>query len=269
VALTEEQIERYSRHILLPEIGGRGQQRLLEARVLVAGAGALGSPAALYLAAAGVGTIGIADSDAVELSNLQRQILHATSDIGRAKTESAAERLRGINPDVRVIPHRQRLTSQTIREVIEDYDFVVDGTDNFPTRYLINDACVLSGKPFAHGAIFRFDGQVTTIVPGRGPCYRCLYPEPPPPGLVPSCQEAGVVGAVAGVVGAMQANEAIKSVLGAGELLVGRLLIYDALHASFREVRFQRDPECALCGEHPTVTELIDYEAFCQVQPQG
>jgi len=269
VALTEQQVERYSRHILLPEIGGRGQQRLLEAKILVAGAGALGSPAALYLAAAGIGKIGIADSDAVEVSNLQRQILHATPDLGQPKAESAARSIRALNPDVEVITHQERLTPQTILEVMDGYDFVVDGTDNFPTRYLINDACVLIGRGLVHGAIFRFDGQITTIVPGRGPCYRCLYPEPPPPGLVPSCQEAGVVGAVAGVIGAMQANEAIKWVLGAGDLLVGRLLIYDALRASFREVKMQRDSNCPLCGERPTVTELIDYEEFCHAQTQG
>lgn len=263
MALTEAQIERYSRHILLPEIGGAGQQRLLQAKVLVAGAGALGSPAALYLAAAGVGTIGIADSDAVELSNLQRQILHGTGDLGRPKVESAERRVREINPDVQVITHPVRLTSANILDLLEGYHFVVDGTDNFATRYLINDACVLAGKGLAHGAIFRFDGQVTTIVPGRGPCYRCLYPEPPPPGLVPSCQEAGVLGAVAGVIGALQVTEAIKFLLGAGDLLVGRLLVVDALSARFREVKIQRDPNCALCGEHPTITGLIDYEEFC------
>jgi len=260
VALTEEQIERYGRQIVLPEIGRQGQQRLLKAKVLVAGAGGLGSPVALYLAAAGVGTIGIADSDAVELSNLQRQVIHTTSDLGQPKAESAARSVRALNPDVEVVTHQQRLTSRNILGIIEGYDFVVDSTDNFPTHYLINDACVLAGKPFVCGAVFRFDGQVTTILPGQGPCYRCLYPEPPPPGLVPSSQEAGVVGAVVGVIGAIQANEAIKWVLGAGEFMVGRLLTYDALRASFREVKCQRDRNCALCGEAPTVTELIDCE---------
>jgi len=263
MALSEAQTERYSRHILLPEIGGRGQQRLLEAKVLVAGAGALGSPSALYLAAAGVGTIGVADSDAVELSNLQRQILHGTANLGQPKVESAARRMKDVNPDVEVVAHPVRLTSANILGILEHYDFVVDGTDNFATRYLINDACVLAGKGLAHGAIFRFEGQVTTIVPGRGPCYRCLYPEPPPPGLVPSCQEAGVLGAVAGVIGALQATEAIKWILGVGDLLVGRLVVVDALGARFREVKIQRDRNCALCGEHPTVTELIDYQEFC------
>jgi molybdopterin/thiamine biosynthesis adenylyltransferase len=257
VALSEEQIERYSRQIVLPEIGGRGQQ------VLVAGAGGLGSPAALYLAAAGVGTIGIVDGDAVELSNLQRQIIHAMSDLGRPKAESAARRIESINPDVHVIKHQVRLSSHNTLDIIKDYEFVVDATDNFPTRYLINDACVLSGKGLAHGAVYRFDGQVTTIRPGGRPCYRCLYPEPPPPGLLPSCQEAGVLGAVAGVIGAMQAGEAVKAILGVGDPLVGRLVVYDALRASFREVKIQRDRDCVLCGEHPTVTELMGRESCC------
>ena len=265
--LSEEQTERYSRNILLPEVGGRGQARLLAAKVLVAGAGGLGSPAALYLAAAGVGAIGIVDSDAVELSNLQRQILHGTSDVGRPKTGSAARRIRAINPEVQVITHRQRLTSGNILGVLGAYDFVVDGTDNFATRYLINDACVLAGKPLSHGAVLRFEGQITTVIPGEGPCYRCLYPEPPPPGLVPNCQQAGVLGAVAGVIGAMQAAEAIKWILGVGEPLVGRLVLFDALNASFREVKVQRDPNCALCGEHPTVTGLVDYDDFCSTGP--
>jgi molybdopterin/thiamine biosynthesis adenylyltransferase len=263
VRLSDEQTERYSGNILLPEVGERGQTRLLGAKVLVAGAGGLGSPAALYLAAAGVGTIGIADSDAVELSNLQRQILHGTSDVGRPKTGSAARRIRAVNPEVQVITHRQRLTSRNILDVIGGYDFVVDGTDNFATRYLINDACVMANKPLSHGAVLRFEGQITTIVPRQGPCYRCLYPEPPPPGLVPNCQQAGVLNAVAGVIGAMQAAEAIKWIVGAGEPLVGRLVLFDALNASFREVAIRRDPRCALCGERPTVTEPIDYDEFC------
>jgi len=262
--LSDEQVERYSRHILLPEIGGAGQARLLQAKVLVAGAGGLGSPAALYLAAAGVGTLGIVDSDAVELSNLQRQIIHTEGDVGRPKTESAARRIRELNPDVQVIAHQQRLTSHNILGMLAGYDVVVDGTDNFAARYLINDACVLAGKPLSHGAVLRFEGQATTILPGRGPCYRCLFPEPPPPGVVPTCQDAGVLGAVAGVIGAIQASEAVKVILGIGEPLVGRLLTYDALGASFREVAVPRDPKCALCGEHPTVRELIDYEEFCR-----
>lgn len=260
MALTEEQIERYGRQIVLPEVGHQGQQRLVKAKVLVAGAGGLGSPVALYLAAAGIGTIGIADGDAVELSNLQRQIIHATSDLGRPKAESAARRVRALNPDVHVVTHRQRLISQNILAIVEGYDLVVDGTDNFPARYLINDGCVLAEKPFVHGAVFRFEGQATTILPGQGPCYRCIYPEPPPPGLLSSPEEAGVLGAVAGVIGAVQASEAIKWVLGQGELLVGRLLIYDALRASCREVKVQHDRNCVVCGDHPTITELIEYD---------
>jgi adenylyltransferase/sulfurtransferase len=262
--LSDEQTERYSRHILLPEIGGRGQRRLLQAKVLVAGAGGLGSPAALYLAAAGVGAIGISDGDAVELSNLQRQILHSTSDLGRPKTRSAASRIQELNPGVQVIEHQERLSAHNALAVIRGYDFVVDGTDNFASRYLINNACVLAGKALSSGAIFRFEGQVTTIAPGRGPCYRCLYPEPPPAGLAPSCQEAGVLGAVAGVIGAIQAAEAIKWIVGGGEALVGRLLICDLLRATFREVRVQHDRNCAVCGDHPTVTELVDYEELCR-----
>lgn len=263
MALTRQQIERYSRHIVLPEIGGLGQERLLNARVLVVGAGGLGSPAALYLAAAGVGTIGLVDSDAVELSNLQRQIIHSTSDVGQPKTESARRRLEALNPDVQVVAHTERLTSGNIMGLLDSYDFVVDGSDNFATRYLVNDACFLAGKPLSHGAIFRFEGQATTIIPGQGPCYRCLYPEPPPAGLVPSCQQAGVLGAVAGVIGSVQASEAVKWILGSGTLLVGRLLLYDAFHATFREVRIERDRGCALCGDRPAIAELIDYEQFC------
>jgi molybdopterin/thiamine biosynthesis adenylyltransferase len=261
--LTDEQLERYSRQILLPDVGGRGQERLLAARVLIAGAGGLGSPAALYLAAAGVGTIGIVDSDAVELSNLQRQILHGSADVGRPKTESAARRIAEVNPDVRIITHRERLTSANVLGIFEGYDFILDSTDNFATRYLINDACVIAGKPLSHGAILRFEGQITTIVPRKGPCYRCLYPEPPPRGLVPGCQEAGVLGAIAGVIGAMQAAEAMKWILGVGDLLVGRLVMYDALAGSFREVKIPRDPNCPRCSDKPTLTGLIDYEEFC------
>ena len=268
MALSDEQMQRYSRHMVLPEVGGRGQERLLGARVLVVGAGGLGSPAALYLAAVGVGTLGIADSDVVELSNLQRQVLHGSSHLGRPKTKSAARRIHDLNPDVQVIAHQERLTPENVLGVIGGYDFVIDASDNFPTRYLLNDACVLAGKPLAHGAVLRFEGQLTTIVPGRGPCYRCVYPQPPPPGLVPSSQEAGVLGAVAGVIGAMQAIEAIKWILGAGELAIGRLILYDALAVSFREVRIERNRDCAVCGEHPTVKKLIDYDELYRAQTE-
>jgi len=264
---TEEQIERYSRHIILPEVGGEGQRKLLASRVLIVGAGGLGSPAGLYLAAAGVGTIGIVDSDAVELSNLQRQVLHATSCLGKAKCLSAQDTMEDLNPDVRVVPYNERLTSANALRIIADYDVVLDGSDNFPTRYLVNDACVMAGKPLCHAGILRFEGQVTTIVPGAGPCYRCVYPEPPPPGLVPSCQEAGILGVTAGVVGLLQATEAVKLILGIGHSLVGRLLLYSALDTGFREVRVPRRPDCAICGENPTVTELIDYEQFCGLAP--
>jgi adenylyltransferase/sulfurtransferase len=262
-AFTEEQIERYSRQIILPEVGGIGQAKLLAARVLVVGAGGLGSPVALYLAAAGVGSIGIVDSDCVDISNLQRQILHATPDLGRQKCFSAKEALESINPDVLVTPYPVRLTSSNILEIISDYDVVVDGSDNFPTRYLVNDACVLAAKPLSHAGILRFEGQVTTIIPGQGPCYRCLYPEPPPPGLMPSCQEAGVLGATAGVVGAIQATEVLKLILEIGDCLVGRILIYDGLAMSLRVVRVERDAACPICGDSPTPAGLVDYEHFC------
>lgn len=264
---TDEQIKRYSRQIILSHVGGKGQEKLLKAKVLIIGAGGLGSPASFYLAAAGVGMIGIADSDEVEISNLQRQILHSTSNIGKPKTSSAKERLTNLNPDVEIIAHEVRLTSENILNIIKDYDIVVDGSDNFPTRYLVNDACVMSDKPLSHGGIFRFDGQAITIVPGEGPCYRCLFPEPPPPGLVPSCQEAGILGAVAGIIGVIQANEVLKFILGIGELLVGRLLIFNALESSFRQVSVPKDKNCPVCGKNPTVTELIDYEEFCQMKP--
>jgi molybdopterin/thiamine biosynthesis adenylyltransferase len=268
-SFTDEQIERYSRHILLPEVGGAGQQRLLNARVLIIGAGGLGSPLALYLAAAGVGTIGIVDADAVELSNLQRQVLHTTADLGRRKCLSAKESMEAINPDVRVRAHDTRLTSANVLDIIADYDVVADGTDNFPTRYLVNDACVLTGTPLVHAGILRFEGQATTIVPGRGPCYRCLYPEPPPPGLVPSCQEAGVLGATAGLVGTIQANEVLKLILGIGEPLIGRLLLYDGLEMTFRTIRYRRRADCPICGESPTIHALIDYEEFCGLAAAG
>lgn len=266
--LREDQIERYSRQIILPNVGGKGQERLLDAKVLIIGAGGLGSPAALYLASAGIGKIGIVDSDAVELNNLQRQILHASRDVGRSKVESAKTTLNAINQDVEVVPYKFRLTSENIMDVIKKYDIIVDGSDNFPTRYLVNDACVLSGKPLSHGGIFRFDGQAITILPGENACYRCLFPEPPPPGLVPSCQEAGILGAVAGIIGTIQANEVLKYILGIGNLLTGRLLVFNALDSSFRQVKVPKDPKCPVCGERPTVTKLIDYEQFCQVRPK-
>ncbi len=263
LTFTEEQIERYSRQIILPEVGGAGQRKLLAARVLVIGAGGLGSPVALYLAAAGVGRIGIVDSDCVDLSNLQRQILHSTRDVGREKCLSAKHTIESLNPDVDVTPYALRLTSSNISNVISEYDVIVDGSDNFPTRYLVNDACVLAGKPFSHAGILRFEGQATTIIPGRGPCYRCLYPEPPPPGLMPSCQEAGVLGATAGVMGSIQVAEVLKLILGIGDPLVGRILIYDGLAMSFRIVPVEHDPDCPICGETPTITELSHYEDFC------
>jgi sulfur-carrier protein adenylyltransferase/sulfurtransferase len=270
--LTEAQRDRYSRHILLPEVGEVGQTKLLQSKVLLLGAGGLGSPAALYLAAAGVGTLGIADADTVDASNLQRQILHATSRVGAPKVESAAKTLRDLNPDVKVVGHQERVTSENVERLFRDYDVIVDGTDNFPTRYLVNDASVFLGKPVVHGSIFRFDGQCTTFVPASaaaklgvdaGPCYRCLYPEPPPPHLAPSCQEAGVLGILCGIIGTLQATEAIKLLLGKGELLVGRLLTYDSLKMKFRELRLRRDAACPVCGPSPSITTYIDYEGFC------
>lgn len=263
---TEEQIERYSRQIILPEVGGVGQRKLLQARVLLIGCGGLGSPCAFYLAGAGIGKLGLVDSDAVELSNLQRQILHFTHNTGQSKVDSAKEKLRDLNPDVEIVPYSLRLTSENIMDVIEEYDFVVDGSDNFPTRYLVNDACVLGDKPFSHAGILRFDGQAITVVPRQGPCYRCLFPEPPPPGMVPSCQEAGILGAVAGVLGVIQAAEVLKFVLGKGELLVGKLLIFNALEMSFRTLTVPRNTACPVCGDRPTVTELMDYEEFCSLR---
>lgn len=258
---TEEQIERYSRHIILPEIGGRGQAKLLKSRVFVLGAGGLGSPALLYLAAAGVGVIGVADGDCVDLSNLQRQIIHDTSRIGRPKVLSAKESMLNINPDINVEAFHGRLTVDNIRDIIRNYDVVLDGSDNFPTRFLMNDAAFFEGKPLVSGSMFRFDGQVSVFNPKGGyPCYRCLYPEPPPKGLVPSCQEAGVLGALAGVIGVLQAVEAVKQVLGIGESLAGHLMIFDALKMTFRKVRVMKDPECALCGVNPSITELKAYE---------
>jgi len=260
---TEEQVRRYSRHMLLPTVGAMGQKKLLNARVLLLGAGGLGSPAALYLAAAGVGTIGIVDFDTVDLSNLQRQILHRQEEVGKPKVESAMRTLKGLNPDVNVVPFRTRLYSDNVFDIIKDFDYIVDGTDNFQTRYLINDASVMTNKTVIHGSIFQFDGQVTVFKPKEGPCYRCLFPSPPPPGAVPNCAEAGVFGVLPGIVGSIQAVETLKLILGEGDPLIGRLLIFDALAMEFSEVKIRRDPNCPVCGDHPTITELIDYDAFC------
>jgi molybdopterin/thiamine biosynthesis adenylyltransferase/rhodanese-related sulfurtransferase len=270
--LTDSQRDRYSRHILLPEVGEVGQAKLLKSKVLLLGAGGLGSPAALYLAAAGVGTLGVVDADTVDASNLQRQIIHATSRVGTPKVESAAKTIAELNPDVKVVGYKERLTSANVERIFSDYEVVVDGTDNFPTRYLVNDASVFMGKPVSHGSIFRFDGQVTTFIPEKaakklgvqaGPCYRCLYPEPPPPHLAPSCQEAGVLGILCGIIGTLQATEAIKILLGKGDTLAGRLVTYDSLKMKFRELKLRKDPECPVCGPKPTITSYIDYEGFC------
>ncbi|MBK8257433.1 MAG: molybdopterin-synthase adenylyltransferase MoeB [Polyangiaceae bacterium] len=263
--LTEAQRERYSRHILLPEVGEVGQQKLLNGKVLLLGAGGLGSPAALYLAAAGVGTLGIVDGDVVDSSNLQRQILHATSRVGMPKVDSAEKALTDLNPDVKVIKFEERLDSSNVDRIFEGFDVVVDGCDNFPTRYLVNDASVFKKKPVVHGSIFRFEGQVTTFVPFVGPCYRCLYPEPPPPHLAPSCQEAGVLGILPGIIGVLQATEAVKLLLGKGDTLAGRLLTYDSLRMRFRELKLRRDKNCPACGENPTITGYVDYEGFCNI----
>jgi adenylyltransferase/sulfurtransferase len=267
IPFTEEQIKRYSRHIILPEVGGKGQRKLLNSSALLVGAGGLGCPAALYLAAAGVGRLGIVDFDRVDLSNLQRQILHHTDDVGRPKVLSAVDTIGDINPGVKVEPYEAQLSSENVREIIGGYDVIVNGCDNFPTRYLLNDACYFLKKPMVDGSIFRFEGQVTVFVPGKG-CYRCLYPAPPPPGLVPSCSEAGVLGVLCGIIGSLQALEAIKLLLGTGDPLVNRLLFFDALTLEFRQVKIRRDPECPVCGDHPTVTDLIDYHEFCGV-PQA
>jgi len=261
--LSHEEILRYSRHLLLPEVGVAGQEKLKAARVLLVGVGGLGSPAALYLAAAGVGTLGLVDSDALDVTNLQRQVLHGTAGVGRSKLDSARARLADLNPHVQVEPFATRLTSANAFDILRDFDVIVDGSDNFPTRYLVNDACVLLGKPNVYGSIFRFDGYASVFDARTGPCYRCLYADPPPPGLVPSCAEGGVLGVLPGIIGSIQALEAIKLVLGAGQSLVGRLLTFDALKLRFREVTVEKDPACPICGTHPTVTELIDYEAFC------
>jgi len=262
-SLTVDEVKRYSRHIIIPEIGMAGQKRLRNSRVLAIGAGGLGSPVLVYLAAAGVGTIGVVEFDVVDESNLQRQIIHGQSDIGRSKAESARDSIKEINPFIDVVLHQERLDSTNVMEIFGQYDLIVDGTDNFATRYLVNDAAVLLGKPYVWGSIFRFDGQASVFWAEHGPCYRCLYPEPPPPGMVPSCAEGGVLGVMAGTMGTLQANEAIKLLTGVGEPLLGQLVIYDALESSVRKVRIRKDPECAVCGQNPTVTELIDYEAFC------
>ena len=261
--LTVDEVRRYSRHLIIPDVGMTGQKRLKNAKVLCVGAGGLGSPALLYLAAAGVGTLGIVDFDVVDESNLQRQVIHGQSDIGRSKAESARDSIREINPYVNVIVHKERLDSDNAMEIFADYDLIVDGTDNFATRYLVNDACVLLGKPYVWGSIYRFDGQASVFWAEYGPCYRCLYPEPPPPGMVPSCAEGGVLGVLCASIGSIQVNEAIKLITGIGEPLAGRLMIYDALEMTYRAVKVRKDPECPVCGKNPTVTELIDYEAFC------
>ena len=266
MALTNEQVERYSRQIILPNVGGKGQDKILKARVLIIGTGGLGAPCGFYLAAAGVGRIGLVDSDKVELNNLQRQILHTTADVGMAKVESGKKRLSALNPEVEIVAYALRLDSTNILNIIKDYDIVVDGSDNFPTRYLVNDACVIFKKPLVHAGIFRYDGQIMTILPGEGPCYRCLFPEPPPPGAVPSCQEGGILGAVAGTLGVLQANEVLKFILSTGGLLAGRLLIFNALESSFRTVKVPRDKDCLACSEHPKITKLIDYQEFCSLR---
>ena len=266
IEFTDEQIERYSRHIILPEVGGSGQQKMLEARILLLGAGGLGSPAAYYLAAAGIGNLGIVDFDRVDLSNLQRQIIHSTERIGMLKTESAKKTIEALNPDVNISLYNERLDSSNIMNLIEGYDYIVDGSDNFPTRYLVNDACVMNNKTLIHGSIYRFEGQVTVFKPGDGPCYRCLYPEPPPPGMVPNCQEGGVLGVLAGVIGNLQVVEVLKLVLGIGKTLVGKLIIYDALNTEFRNLRLRKDENCPICSEKPTIKELVDYEEFCGLQ---
>ena len=268
LSLTPDQVKRYSRHIIMGDVGSKGQRALMQSKALIIGAGGLGSPSAIYLSLAGVGTVGIVDFDVVELSNLQRQVLHHTGDVGRPKVQSALDNIKAYNPDVNVVLHETRLESDNAMDIIEQYDLVINGADNFATRYLVNDACYLLNKPLVDGSILIFDGQATVFLPGQG-CYRCLFPSPPPPGMVPNCAEAGVLGALTGLVGSIQATEALKHFLGIGESLSSRLLLIDALSMSFREVRLKRNPNCPLCGENPSVTELIDYEVFCGVaEPQ-
>jgi adenylyltransferase/sulfurtransferase len=264
--LTNDEILRYSRHLIMPEVGMEGQQKLKAARVLCIGAGGLGSPLALYLAAAGVGTLGIVDFDVVDYTNLQRQIIHSTADVGRKKLDSAAEKLKAINPFLNIRKFETRLSSDNALELFRDFEIIADGTDNFPTRYLVNDACVLTGKPNVYGSIFRFEGQASVFAMKEGPCYRCLYPEPPPPGLVPSCAEGGVLGILPGLVGVIQATEAIKLILGKGDPLIGRLLLVDALGMKFRELKLRKNPDCPVCGKHPSITKLIDYNEFCGIR---
>jgi molybdopterin-synthase adenylyltransferase len=266
MALSNEQLERYSRHIILSEVGAKGQKKILDSKVLIIGAGGLGAPAALYLAAAGVGTIGIADADVVDLSNLQRQVIHTTPDVGKAKVLSAQETMKAINPDITVNTYRQFVDASNIMDLIADYDFILDGTDNFPAKFLINDACVLAKKPFSHAGIIQFKGQLMTYVPGAGPCYRCVFREPPPPNAVPSCREAGVIGAMGGIIGSLQAMEAIKYIIGKGDLLIGYLLTYDALKMNFRKIKLPYPSNCAVCGGNPTILKPFDYEqAVCKV----
>ena len=267
--LSHDEIKRYSRHLIMPEVGMSGQKKLKKASVLCVGAGGLGSPLAFYLVAAGIGRLGIVDFDVVDFSNLQRQILHTTNDVGRPKLASAQEKLEALNPNVKVETHEERLTSENAIQLFENYDIIVDGTDNFPTRYLVNDACVLTGKPNVYGSIFRFEGQASVFSTSEGPCYRCLYPSPPPPGLVPSCAEGGVLGILPGLVGLVQATEVIKLILEKGNSLAGRLLLFDALKMSFRELKLQKDPKCPVCGENATIKELIDYEQFCGIGSEG
>jgi len=267
VNLTEEQIERYSRHIILPEIGGKGQEKLLAGKVLLVGAGGLGAPAGLYLAAAGVGTLGVIDADEVDLTNLQRQVIHFTADLGSPKVESAAAKMRAINPDVHVKMYKKRLTAENALDILSDYDFVIDGTDNFPSKFLVADACHFASKPYSHAGILRFDGQTMTVKPGASACYRCVFNEPPPAGAVPSCSQAGVLGVLAGVIGTLQATEAVKFLLGRGKLLTDALLVYNALDMSFRKVALKQNPNCPLCGENPTIKELKDEEqAVCDLK---
>lgn len=267
--LSTEEMARYSRHLILPEVGMEGQQKLKAAKVLCIGTGGLGSPLAFYLAAAGIGTLGLVDFDVVDSSNLQRQIIHSTKDVGRSKIVSATEKLTALNPFLNVVQHETMLTSQNAIGIISQYDIVADGTDNFPTRYLVNDACVLTGKPNAYGSIFRFEGQASVFATEHGPCYRCLYPEPPPPGLVPSCAEGGVLGILPGLVGVIQATEVIKLILGKGEPLIGRLLLVNSLDMKFRELKLRKNPDCPVCGKNPTVTKLIDYQQFCGIVPEA
>jgi adenylyltransferase/sulfurtransferase len=265
LTLSKDEILRYSRHLIVPEVGMEGQLKLKAAKVLLVGAGGLGAPLGLYLAAAGIGRIGLVDFDVVDFTNLQRQVIHFTKDVGRNKIDSAAEKMQALNPNVEIVKHEVALSSENAMEILKDYDVVVDGTDNFPTRYLVNDACVLLGKPNVYGSIFRFEGQATVFAYEGGPCYRCLYPEPPPPGLVPSCAEGGVLGILPGTIGLIQATETVKLILGIGEPLVGRLLLYDALAMRFRELKLRKNPECPICGDHRTITKLIDYHQFCGV----